>query len=57
MVNLFTIVAVLLLLLILLIFIILKNKRDKKDLVEKLNNEYRKPRDEEGEADEDLKAD
>ncbi len=39
------------LLLALLLFVILKNRKDKKELVDKLNQDYRKPKDEEGESD------
>ena len=35
----------------LIIFIAIKNQKDKKDLVNTLNNDYRKPTDEENDAD------
>jgi hypothetical protein len=49
------IAVIALILLGLIIFINIKNKKDRKDLENKLNNDYKKPRDEEGEADVDLK--
>ena len=35
----------------LIIFIAIKNQKDKKDLENTLNNDYRKPKDEENDAD------
>lgn len=49
------IALVFLLLIALIIFINVRNKKDKKDLVDTLNRDYKKPRDEEGEMDIDLK--
>jgi len=34
-----------------IIFIAIKNQKDRKDLVNTLNNDYRKPKDEENDAD------
>lgn len=41
----------------LLAFIIVRNKKDQRDLEKKLNEDYKKPKKEEGDIDVDLKAD
>ena len=41
----------------LLAFIIIRNKKDQRDLEKKLNEDYKKPKKEEGDIDVDLKAD
>ena len=55
--NPFTIALFALGVLILLLFIIIRNKKDRKELENKLNQDYKKPKDEEGDVDIDLKAD
>ena len=55
--NPFNIVLLVLVVLILLLFIIIRNKKDRKDLEDKLNQDYKKPKEEEGDVDIDLKAD
>lgn len=57
MIDLLLIAIVGLLLIGLIVFINVKNTRDRKELENSLNNDYRKPRDEEGEVDRDLKSD
>ena len=41
---------------VLLLFIILRNKKDKKEFVDQLNTDYKKPVDKEDDVDEDSKA-
>ena len=55
--NPFTIALFALGVLILLLFIIIRNKKDRKELENKLNQDYKKPKKEEGDVDIDLKAD
>jgi len=55
--NPFNIVLLVMVVLILLLFIIIRNKKDRKDLENKLNQDYKKPKEEEGDVDIDLKAD
>jgi low affinity Fe/Cu permease len=40
---------------ILIILLVIRNRKDKKNLVSKLENDYRKPRDEEGDIEIDEK--
>ena len=52
------ILAVVILFLVgLVVFINIRNKKDKRDLERTLNNDFKKPRDEEGEPEIDLKSD
>jgi len=52
------ILAVVILFLVgLVVLINIRNKKDKRDLERTLNNDFKKPRDEEGEPEIDLKSD
>ena len=51
MINWSVIIPVAILLVLLLLLIIIRNRRDRKDLENKLNEDYRKPRETEGESD------
>lgn len=55
--NMFLLVTVFLALFALVVFLIFKNKKDRRELEEKLNTDYKKPRDEEGDVETDLKQD
>ena len=55
--NIFAITIFGLLVIVLLLFIIIRNKKDRKDLENQLNQDYKKTKDEEGDVETDLKAD
>jgi hypothetical protein len=55
--NMIVIGVVALLLVALLVFINLKNKKDRRELEDKLNQDYKKPRDEEGDVANEMRPD